>query len=111
MKKCNNETVFVKIHSQVKKTSVIPFIKDTEFKKEHNCQECESFCGNSIDCYPCLLANKTSRNELDNVIAKNSTADVYKYIDTLQKHALKHGDLVSKRLSDIIESAMYLNLL
>ncbi|MBR1545011.1 MAG: hypothetical protein IJ638_03665 [Alphaproteobacteria bacterium] len=111
MKKINNKNVFVKIHSQVKETSVIPFITNNGLKKENDCQECASFCGNSIDCYSCLLANKKSRNELDNVISKNTPADVYKYIDFLQKNASKHGDMVSKRLSDIVESAMYLNLL
>ncbi len=111
MKKYNKKDVFVLIDSQVKKTSVVPFIKGNGLKKENNCEECGIYCGNSMDCYPCLLANKQSRNELDGVISNNSTADVYKYIDMLQAKAVKHNDNVSKRLSDIMESAMYLKTL
>ena len=112
MKKVNDKTsIFVNIDSQIKKTSVIPYIKSTDLKKENDCEECGTFCGCSMDCYPCLLANKKSRNELDGVISKNSADDVYKYIYMLQRKATKHNDSVSKRLSDIIESAMYLKTL
>ena len=111
MNSIKKNSVFVKINNQIGETSVLSYIKNEGLKKENNCAECGIYCGNSVDCYPCLLANAKSRNELDSVIAKNNSADIYKYIYLLQQHALKHNDLVSKRLSDIVESAMYLKLL
>jgi len=111
MNRIDRNRVFVKINTQIKETSVLTYIKNKGMEKENNCAECGIYCGNSVDCYPCLLANAKSRNELDSVIAKNKSDDIYKYIYLLQQHASKHNDLVSKRLSDIVESAMYLKLL
>ena len=107
----NDNKIFVKIDNQVQNTSILSYIKNTEFKKENNCAECGIYCGNTVDCYQCLLANIKSRNELDSIISHNNPADMYKYIYVLQKKALKYNDLMSKRLSDIVESAMYLKLL
>ena len=109
--KVNKKVIFTNINSQVMNTSVIPFLKSVDFKKENNCEQCNIFCGTSIDCYSCLLANAKSRNEIDTIISHNKTSDIYEYLDLLQKQALKHNDILSKRLSDIIESAMYLKLL
>ena len=98
-----NMKIFKTIDSQVKNTSVVSYIKNTSFKKEHNCEECVP--GSNPDCYFCLLTDGRSRSELDNVISKNSSKNIYNNILS------KNKDEVSKRISDIVESAMYLKLL
>ena len=111
MKHYTNKKIFNNINSQVSKTSVVSYIKDNSFKKENNCEECNIYCGNSVDCYPCLLADAKPRQELDTIISKNKTEHIYKYLEVLQTNAMLHDDLVSKRLADIVESAMFLKLL
>ncbi len=105
------KAIFTAIDSQIKNTLIVPYLRYTNLKKENNCEECSTFCGISYDCYSCLLTNADRRNELDTIISNNSVSDIYKYNDMLKKYALKHNDAISKRVSDIIESAMYLKLL
>jgi len=93
------------------KNSVLSYIKMNGLDKKYNCKECKINCGTLIECYSCLLQSEELRNKLDTAISKKKAGSVYRYINNLEKNSLKYSDKNIKRLSEIIESVMFLKTL
>ncbi len=111
MNKVNKKVIFEKINSEMHKTLVFSFLDANGLKKENNCAECDGYCGSTIDCYACLLPDAKLRKKVDNVIDNVSAKDLYKYQETLDKKAEDLKNKKYKRVSEIIESAVYLKSL
>lgn len=111
MNKVNKKVIFEKINSEMHKTSVFSFLDANGLKKENDCAECDGYCGSTIDCYACLLPNAKLRKEVDMVVDSVSVSDLYKYQEALDKKAETLKNKKYKRISDIIESAVYLKSL
>ncbi len=111
MNKVNKKVIFEKINSEMHKTLVFSFLDANGLKKENNCAECDGYCGSTIDCYACLLPDAKLRKKVDNVIDNVSVKDLYKYQETLDKKAEALKNKKYKRVSEIIESAVYLKSL
>lgn len=111
MNKVNKKVIFEKINSEMHKTSVFSFLDANGLKKENDCAECDGYCGSTIDCYACLLPDAKLRKKVDNVIDNVSVKDLYKYQEALDRKAEVLKNKKYKRVSEIIESAVYLKSL
>ncbi len=111
MKQNEKNMIFKNIDTKVVETGVVDYINNNGLKKFYNCSDCEAKIGATCNCYECLLQDSNVREKFEKMISLEKTLDLYSYHDILMQKAEQANNQKLKRLADITESFLYLNLL